>query len=134
MTRTFLIWQVLPAACCWLPAATHLLSSSPPIILLLHLTAATRAAACCPRRARYDAGRREKKQQVFDDFQCAARELARLGYTRPERLAIQGGSNGGLLVGNMLVRDLSRLATINVCRRVWLAVLCCAESVSQRSL
>lgn len=46
----------------------------------------------------YDAGRRERKQQVFDDFQCAARELSRLGYTSPERLAIQGGSNGGLLV------------------------------------
>jgi prolyl oligopeptidase len=40
-----------------------------------------------------------KKQNVFDDFIAAAEFLIKDGYTRPERLAIRGGSNGGLLVG-----------------------------------
>jgi prolyl oligopeptidase len=45
------------------------------------------------------AGMRDKKQNVFDDFIAAAEYLIREGYTKPERLAISGGSNGGLLVG-----------------------------------
>jgi prolyl oligopeptidase len=44
------------------------------------------------------AGILEKKQNVFDDFVAAAEWLIEAGYTRRERLAIQGGSNGGLLV------------------------------------
>ena len=40
-----------------------------------------------------------KKQNVFDDFIAAARYLAAARWTSPERLAISGGSNGGLLVG-----------------------------------
>ncbi len=40
-----------------------------------------------------------KKQNVFDDFIAASRFLIDGGYTAPERLAIRGGSNGGLLVG-----------------------------------
>jgi prolyl oligopeptidase len=46
----------------------------------------------------HEAGMREKKQNVFDDFIAAAEWLVANGYTKRERLAIGGGSNGGLLV------------------------------------
>ncbi|WP_226895532.1 prolyl oligopeptidase family serine peptidase [Luteolibacter marinus] len=45
------------------------------------------------------AGTRLRKQNVFDDFIAVAEWLVREKYTRSSRLAIQGGSNGGLLVG-----------------------------------
>ncbi len=45
------------------------------------------------------AGMLERKQNVFDDFVAAAEWLIANRYTSPERLAISGGSNGGLLVG-----------------------------------
>ncbi|MCP5397242.1 MAG: S9 family peptidase [Sphingomonadaceae bacterium] len=47
----------------------------------------------------HDAGRLANKQNVFDDFIAAGEFLKANGYTTPEGLAIQGGSNGGLLVG-----------------------------------
>jgi prolyl oligopeptidase len=47
----------------------------------------------------HQAGTRERKQNVFDDFIAAAEYLVKEGYTAPSKLAIGGGSNGGLLVG-----------------------------------
>jgi prolyl oligopeptidase len=47
----------------------------------------------------HEAGMLAHKQNTFDDFLAAARWLTDQGITRPDRLAIMGGSNGGLLVG-----------------------------------
>jgi len=50
------------------------------------------------------AGMLDRKQNVFDDFRCAAETLIRDGWTTAGQLAISGGSNGGLLVGASLVQ------------------------------
>lgn len=47
----------------------------------------------------HEAGKKLNRQNVFDDFIAAAEWLVDNGYTRPSKLAISGGSNGGLLVG-----------------------------------
>jgi prolyl oligopeptidase len=52
----------------------------------------------------HHAGMLEKKQNVFDDFIAAAEWLIQNKYTTPARLAIRGGSNGGLLVGAALTQ------------------------------
>ena len=52
----------------------------------------------------HKAGNLTRKQTVFDDFAAAAEYLIKEKYTRPEKLAIQGGSNGGLLMGAMITQ------------------------------
>jgi len=55
-------------------------------------------------RAWHDAGRLANKQNVFDDFAACARWLANSGWSRADRIAINGASNGGLLVGACLTQ------------------------------
>ena len=52
----------------------------------------------------HEAGRRAGKKRAHDDFAAVARDLVARGVTRRARLACSGGSNGGLLVGNMYTR------------------------------
>lgn len=52
----------------------------------------------------HEAGMLEKKQNVYDDFIAAAEWLVAGKYTRPARLAVSGGSNGGLLTGAVLTQ------------------------------
>ena len=60
-------------------------------------------------RTWHEAGRLALKQNVFDDFCACARWLASSGWSRADRIAITGGSNGGLLVGACLAGYVSFL-------------------------
>ena len=64
----------------------------------------------------HQAGMLAKKQNTFDDCIAAAEWLVAEGYTAPDRLAVAGGSNGGLLAGAMLTQrpDLFRAVVIQV--------------------
>ena len=61
-------------------------------------------------------GMLDRKQNVFDDFTAAGEFLVREGHVAPDRLAIMGGSNGGLLVGAALTQrpDLFRAVVCQV--------------------
>src|SRR5581483_9821508 len=52
----------------------------------------------------HKAGNLTKKQNVFDDFAAAAKYLIDHKYTRPQKLAVQGASNGGLVMGAFLTQ------------------------------
>ncbi|MBV8696574.1 MAG: S9 family peptidase [Bradyrhizobium sp.] len=52
----------------------------------------------------HDAGRNAGKRLAHDDFAAVAADLVRRGVTRPQRIAAEGGSNGGILITNMLTR------------------------------
>jgi prolyl oligopeptidase len=60
----------------------------------------------------HDAGRREKKRLSHDDFAAVAADLVRRGVTRPGRIAAEGGSNGGILITNMLTRYPERFGAL----------------------
>jgi prolyl oligopeptidase len=64
----------------------------------------------------HQAGMRGKKQNTFDDFIAAAEYLIREGVTNPSKIAISGGSNGGLLVGAAMTQrpDLFRAVLCSV--------------------
>jgi prolyl oligopeptidase len=63
----------------------------------------------------HQAGMFERKQNVFDDFIAAAEWLIAAGYTSSAKLAIEGGSNGGLLTGAVLVQRPDLFGAV-VCR------------------
>jgi prolyl oligopeptidase len=64
----------------------------------------------------HQAGNLTRKQNVFDDFIAAAQHLIRRGYTNPSKLAVEGASNGGLLMGAFLTQrpDLARAVVSRV--------------------
>lgn len=64
----------------------------------------------------HESGMLERKQNVFDDFIAAASHLIDRRYTRSDRLAVLGGSNGGLLTGTMVTQrpDLFKAAIVAV--------------------
>lgn len=60
----------------------------------------------------HEAGRREGKKLSHVDFAAVAADLVRRGVTTPERIAAEGGSNGGLLIANMLTRYPERFGAL----------------------
>jgi prolyl oligopeptidase len=60
----------------------------------------------------YEVARREGRRLAHDDFAAVAADLVRRGVTRPDRIAAEGGSNGGLLIANMLTRYPERFGAL----------------------
>ena len=64
----------------------------------------------------HQAALQENRNKAYEDFIAVGEDLVKRGVCTTKTLGCQGGSNGGLLVGNMLVRSLS--PTICQCRRI----------------
>jgi prolyl oligopeptidase len=60
----------------------------------------------------HEAGRRAGKRLSHDDFAAVTADLVRRGVTRPGRIAAEGGSNGGILITNMLTRYPERFGAL----------------------
>jgi prolyl oligopeptidase len=60
----------------------------------------------------HEAGRREGKRASHDDFAAVAADLVQRGVTRPGQIAAEGGSNGGILITNMLTRYPERFGAL----------------------
>ncbi len=60
----------------------------------------------------HEAGRREGKRLSHDDFAAVAADLVKRGVTCPQRIAAEGGSNGGILISNMFVRYPERFGAL----------------------
>jgi len=60
----------------------------------------------------HEAGRLAGKRLTHDDFAAVAADLVRRGITRPDRIAAEGGSNGGILISNMLTRYPERFGAL----------------------
>jgi prolyl oligopeptidase len=59
---------------------------------------------------------RDKRQRAYEDFEAVGRDLIARGVTSREHLGCIGGSNGGLLMGNMLTREGRALFGAVVCQ------------------
>jgi prolyl oligopeptidase len=93
----------------------------------------------------HEAGMFERKQNVFDDFIAAAEWLVATGYTQPAKLAIEGGSNGGLLVAAAMLQRpelfgavICRVPVLDMLRyhqftvgRFWISEYGCADEPDQ---
>ena len=53
----------------------------------------------------HQAGRKQHRHRVYEDFEAVAKDLVARGVTSHERLGVEGGSNGGMLTGNMITRS-----------------------------
>jgi prolyl oligopeptidase len=60
----------------------------------------------------HDAGRKQNKHLSHDDFAAVAADLVARGVTTPKRIAAEGGSNGGILISNMLTRYPERFGAL----------------------
>ncbi len=93
----------------------------------------------------HEAGMLERKQNVFDDFIGAAEWFVSAGYSRPERVAIEGGSNGGLLTAAVMLQRpelfgavICRVPVVDMLRyhrftvgRFWIPEYGCADDPAQ---
>jgi len=64
----------------------------------------------------HQAALKEKRHKAYEDFEAVGKDLIARGFTSPSRLACIGGSNGGLLTGNMLTREGATLFGAIVCQ------------------